>query len=433
MFKAAQGACMKNKWIAMDKATGMVKSKLAAGEVPKDEVRAMLEQAKAEGGRADLFDKKAWDGLKRRKMVAPVKENTYKLAKGPKFALERKKMAADLTKDMLDSDSWSTTDFKPVNFKSLGKPTGGGRLHPLLKVRAEFRKVLMQMGFEEMPTARFVESSFWNFDVLFQPQAHPARDAHDTFFLTKPAKTLSLPEDYLAKVADTHETGGDTGSWGYRYKWKREEATKNLLRTHTTAISSQMLYKLGQDVAAGGPFTPKKYFSIDRVFRNETMDATHLAEFHQVEGLVADRNLGLQDLIGVIHTFFSKIGFRELRFKPAFNPYTEPSMEIFGFHPDLNVWTEIGNSGIFRPEMLQPMGLPEDVRVIAWGLSLERPTMIKYRISNIRDLFGFKIDLQKTERAPVCRFAAAAASDASAPIAPAPEGKDDDDDDEKKQ
>ena len=138
-----------------------------------------------------------------------------------------------------------------------------------------------------------------------------------------------------------------------------------------------MLYRLAQE--KNGGFKPKRYFSIDRVFRNETMDATHLCEFHQVEGLVADYDLSLGDLIGTIETFFRKIGITQLRFKPAYNPYTEPSMEIFGYHPDLKKWTEIGNSGMFRPEMLAPMGLPENVRVIAWGLSLERPTMIKYR------------------------------------------------------
>ena len=136
--------------------------------------------------------------------------------------------------------------------------------------------------FEEMPTNQFVESSFWNFDSLFQPQSHPARDAHDTFFIKEPAQTISVPEDYLKIVKRTHETGGDFGSEGYKYEWQRSEAFKNLLRTHTTAISAKMLYKLGQSFKKTGVFTPKKYFSIDRVFRNETMDATHLAEFHQV-------------------------------------------------------------------------------------------------------------------------------------------------------
>jgi phenylalanyl-tRNA synthetase alpha chain len=325
---------------------------------------------------------------------------SYRVSRGASFAPKRVKKAADLTKEMLDSASWKTTTFKPYNFMTLGEKVGGGYLHPLLKVRAEFRKILMEMGFHEMPTNKWVESSFWNFDSLFQPQSHPARDAHDTFFIKEPASTVSVPEDYYERVKTMHEEGG-AGSIGYRYEFKREEAFKNLLRTHTTAISSQMLYKLANQE---GGFKPARYYSIDRVFRNETMDATHLCEFHQVEGLVADYNLSLGDLIGTIETFFKKIGITQLRFKPAFNPYTEPSMEIFGYHPDLKKWTEIGNSGMFRPEMLTPMGLPENVRVIAWGLSLERPTMIKYRIKNIRDLFGHKVELARTQTAPICRF-----------------------------
>jgi phenylalanyl-tRNA synthetase alpha chain len=94
-------------------------------------------------------------------------------------------------------------------------------------------------------------------------------------------------------------------------------------------------------------------------------------------------------------------------------------MEIFGYHPDLKKWTEIGNSGMFRPEMLQPMGLPDNVRVIAWGLSLERPTMIKYRIKNIRDLFGHKVDINRTRTAPVCRFSSSSSSSATASAAAA--------------
>ena len=97
---------------------------------------------------------------------------------------------------MAPGTHWSDLSFKSVNLKSMGAPVGGGTFHPLLKVRQEFRTILMQMGFEEMPTNKWVESSFWNFDALFQPQSHPARDAHDTFFIKDPATTISLPEDY---------------------------------------------------------------------------------------------------------------------------------------------------------------------------------------------------------------------------------------------
>ena len=200
-----------------------------------------------------------------------------------------------------------------------------------------------------------------------------------------------------------HSSGG-SGSVGYQYDWKEEEAVKNLLRTHTTAVSSRMLYKLAQETKQSGHFNPVKLFSIDRVFRNETLDATHLAEFHQIEGLVADYDLTLGNLIGMLYEFFNKLGIKDLRFKPAYNPYTEPSMEVFSFHPGLKKWIEIGNSGVFRPEMLIPMGLPEDVSVIAWGLSLERPTMIKYKLTNIRDLCGHKVDLQMVFNNPLCRI-----------------------------
>ena len=253
-----------------------------------------------------------------------------------------------------------------------------------------------------MPTNNYVESSFWNFDALFQPQQHPSREAHDTFFLTSPKTSSQYPRDYMERVKEMHSVGGH-GSIGYRYEWKEEDAMKNILRTHTTAVSTRLLYKLAEE-SKDGSFSPKKYFSIDKVFRNESMDATHLAEFHQIEGLIADYNLTLGDLIGVLQAFFKKLGCNKLRFKPAYNPYTEPSMEVFSFHEGLGKWIEIGNSGIFRPEMLLPMGFDPKVSVIAWGLSLERPTMIKYNISNIRDLVGHKVDLQLIKNSPICRL-----------------------------
>lgn len=87
-----------------------------------------------------------------------------------------------------------------------------------------------------------------------------------------------------------------------------------------------------------------------------------------------------------MEVFFGKMGIKNLRFKPAYNPYTEPSLEIFSYHEGLKKWVEIGNSGVFRPEMLLPMGIPENVRALGFGLSLERPTMIKFVRSLRKDL-----------------------------------------------
>ncbi|KAA8536104.1 hypothetical protein F0562_028582 [Nyssa sinensis] len=375
VFKIGRSQAMKNQWVEMGKQR-VTRKVLNVEDTVKD-LLIWLQDGQA-------INPEDIDALKRRKLIAPQIWKGYSIRKGTNYAPERKKAATDLTRDHLQRGDWKELEFKEYNFSAKGQPTEGGHLHPLLKVRQQLQMIFLQMGFEEMPTNNFVESSFWNFDALFQPQQHPARDSHDTFFLQVPSTTKMLPEDYVERVKHVHELGGYE-SRGYGYDWKREEANKNLLRTHTTAVSSRMLYLLAQK-----PFAPKKYYSIDRVFRNEAVDRTHLAEFHQIEGLVCDRGLTL--------------GMSKLRFKPAYNPYTEPSMEIFGFHEGLNKWVEIGNSGMFRPEMLLPMGLPEDVRVIAWGLSLERPTMILYKIDNIRDLFGHKVDLSLIKRNPICRL-----------------------------
>lgn len=385
--KLGHGEAMKLKWIAQDK-SGTITRKVDKVEDP---VRSALQKVKdnQEPTKDEL------NNLKRRRMAQVNTIKTYQVTKGPKYSPTFKKVATDITAAMIASGTWKDEVFKPYNFDAEGQDVEGGHLHPLLKVRAEIREIFIGMGFEEMPTNNYVESSFWNFDSLFQPQQHPARDAHDTFFLKDPALASNFPPDYLERVKEVHSKGG-YGSIGYRYDWKVEEAKKNILRTHTTAVSARMLYKLAQT-----GFKPSKFFSIDRVFRNETLDATHLAEFHQIEGLVADYDLNLGNLMGVIQQFFNRMGINDIRFKPAYNPYTEPSMEIFGYHPLLKKWVELGNSGMFRPEMLLPMGLPENVRVIAWGLSLERPTMIKYGIPNIRDIFGPDIDLKFIKTNPI--------------------------------
>ena len=392
--KVGQGAAFKLKWIKKDKDVLRVNT-----DSIKDVAREQLQTIQST---KTYDDYKVLSDLKKRKLITLQKVITFKIAKGPNYATEFTKEETDLTADMIANGAWKTVKLKPYNFNAKGAPTSSGALHPLNKVRHEFRQIFFEMGFEEMPTYRFVETGFWNFDALFVPQQHPARDMQDTFYISDPVRadppredpptsnttdsTLPLSpkhertkskaqslnyQQYWDDVRAVHESG-KFGSIGYRYPWSEDESLKLVLRTHTTAISTYMLHKLALNPR------PARYFSIDRVFRNETVDATHLAEFHQVEGVIADFGLTLGGLIGFMEVFFAKMGIKDLRFKPAYNPYTEPSLEIFGYHPGLKKWVEIGNSGMFRPEMLEPMGLPKDMRVYGWGLSLERPTMIKY-------------------------------------------------------
>jgi phenylalanyl-tRNA synthetase alpha chain len=390
--KFGQDDCFKNKWIKKD---GEYLKPLT--EKIDDKLQRQMQEIRST---KKCTDAKALKEFKKREYVLDKKVLDFRVAKGPKFAPEFVKEETDLTAEMLASGSWRTVQLKSYNFNAKGAPTPSGALHPLSKVRQEFREIFFEMGFEEMPTNNFVETGFWNFDALFVPQQHPARDIQDTFFISDPPRadppredpTPALPSDtplprpqhkrkkskektldyrqYWENVRAVHETG-KYGSIGYRYPWSEDESLKLVLRTHTTAVSTYMLHKLALNPR------PARYFSIDRVFRNETVDATHLAEFHQVEGVIADYGLTLGGLIGFMEVFFGKMGITNLRFKPAYNPYTEPSMEIFSYHAGLKKWVEIGNSGMFRPEMLEPMGLPKDMRIYGWGLSLERPTMIK--------------------------------------------------------
>ncbi|KAF2454685.1 phenylalanyl-tRNA synthetase alpha chain [Lineolata rhizophorae] len=409
--KVGQNVAFRNKWI---KNEGSVLIPVA--ETVHDATRELLQSVDKTKA---VDNAKTLTELKKRKLVTLAKVIRYKVQKGPKYARKMRVEHTDLTADMLASGDWESANFKPYNFNALGASQNAGALHPLNKVRAEFRHIFFNQGFVEMPTARYIESGFWNFDALFVPQQHPARDMQDTFFISDPAmadpprddpeaeaameqmeagsrRLFASPdkpepkprdyEQYWADVKKVHQDGG-FGSIGYRYPWSAEECLRLVLRTHTTAVSTWVLHRLAEDPR------PARYFSIDRVFRNESVDATHLAEFHQVEGVIADFGLTLGGLMRFMEDFFGKLGIENLRFKPAYNPYTEPSMEIFGYHTGLGKWVEIGNSGMFRPEMLEPMGLPRDLRVYGFGLSLERPTMIKYKVSNIRDLLGHKVDL----------------------------------------
>lgn len=405
-LKNGQSNAFRNKWAKKLPDGTFGRTEATLGKIDADltdeiqeQINEVLKTGTLAGKDAAATDKKLAE-LRKRKLLATRKLVYFSIAKGPQFSLTVQKLETDLTFEMLQSGSWKQAPFKKYNFNAEGAVPASGALHPLLKVREEFRNIFFEMGFTEMATDRFVESSFWCFDSLFVPQQHPARDVQDTFFIKDPPYAKHIPEDYLKRVTQVHQKGG-FGSVGYRYPFDRKVTEKLVLRTHTTAVSSAMLYNLANQP---GGFKPAKLFSIDRVFRNEAVDATHLAEFHQVEGVVADYNITLGDLIGFMEVFFKKMGVTNLRFKPAYNPYTEPSLEIFSYHQGLKKWVEVGNSGMFRPEMLRPMGLPEGVNVLGWGLSLERPTMIRYAVKDIRELVGHKVPISSVENAPATRF-----------------------------
>lgn len=254
-----------------------------------------------------------------------------------------------------------------------------GKAHPLGVLSNRIKQIFVELGFEEMDGG-IVESAFWNFDALFQPQDHPARDMADTFYLEG---ETDLPDKKIVeRVKKSHEQG-----WGYR--WSEQEAKRRILRTHTTALSARTLAKLGKGI-------PKKYFAIGRVFRNEATDSTHLAEFCQVEGIVVWEKATFRNLLGVLKEFYSRLGFEQIRFRPSFFPYTEPSLEIEVFLEKKGKWLEMGGAGIFRPEVSIP--LANTYPVLAWGLSLERPLMLLSELGDIRTMYRNDMDFLKNTR-----------------------------------
>jgi phenylalanyl-tRNA synthetase alpha chain len=249
-----------------------------------------------------------------------------------------------------------------------------GKKHPLRIIIDEIREIFLNMGFSE-DNGEFVESAFWNFDSLFQPQDHAAREMQDTFYLKNPL-TCDLPDDDLVKLtAETHETGADTGSIGWQYDWDYDIARQSVLRTHTTGISTKHLFEHEP---------PIKMFSVGRVFRRETFDYKHLPEFHQVEGLVCDEGISYQNLLGTLKEFYKKLGF-EVRFRPAYFPYTYLSTETEIYLEEKESWIELGGAGMFRPEVLKPLGINQPA--LAFGLGIERLAMIRYDVEDIRMLY----------------------------------------------
>jgi phenylalanyl-tRNA synthetase alpha chain len=293
-----------------------------------------------------------------------------------------------VTPAMLKDGSWEGKEFRPFNVVINVPRVNPGKEHFVTEAIAYIKRIWLDMGFEEME-GDHVQTAFWDLDALFVPQDHPAREMQDTFYLKDPVKG-TLPKELFEKVRNVHENGGDTGSLGWRYMFNEEESKRNLLRTHTTVLSAQTLWKIKH----GEKKIPGKYFSVSSVYRNEALDWKHLFELHQVEGIVVDKEANLQHLKGYLRAFFGKMGFPDVRIRPGHFPYTEPSAEVDVWDPKRNTWVELGGSGIFRPEVTKTL-LGVEVPVLAWGLGMERTIMRYYDLKDIRDIY--RNDLKQLE------------------------------------
>ncbi|QQE64984.1 phenylalanine--tRNA ligase subunit alpha [Leptolyngbya sp. BL0902] len=313
------------------------------------------------------------DWLQQQGYVAQHLEIDHSLTVLPSLqALTLSDVVTTLTSELILSGQWQQANLKPYDIQAEVPNVAYGRPTILTQCIQRIRDIFLNMGFDEM-SGSIVESAFWNFDALFTPQDHPAREVQDTFYLANP-QTLPLPEDadLIQRVRQGHETH-------YGGQWTEAEASRALLRAHTTTSTAQRLYELqGQD---------GKYFSIERVFRNETVDRTHLAEFHQIEGVVIGELLSVRTLMGYLTYFYERLGFTDLKFKPTYNPYTEPSLEVLAYHAPSGGYIEVGNSGLFRQEMLDPLGCGHK-STVAWGLGLERIAMLLYGMDKLSDLIG---------------------------------------------
>ncbi len=331
--------------------------------------------------------------LKRKNILKKDKKKTFTLKatdKTKKSKELKKELSQEyeekLTKEMLRTGSWKGKEFRAYDVKSHVPRIYPGRKHFVTEATEYIKKIWLELGFEEM-TGGEAQSAFWDMDALFVPQDHPAREMQDTFYLEGKAK---LPKKYLEKVKAAHETGGDTGSKGWQYKFSEEISSQVMLRTHTTVLSALTLSNLKKEDL------PKKYFTVGKVYRNEALDWKHLFEFHQVEGIVVDPEGSLAKLKGYLKEFFLKMGYTDVRIRPAYFPYTEPSAEVEAYNPKKKEWVELAGAGIFRPEVTKPL-LGFECPVLAWGMGMERIITAYYDIKDLREIY--KNDLEQIRNA----------------------------------
>jgi len=333
------------------------------------------------------------DSLKKRKAITAEEkiERTLELTEAGQKAIEGgaadltvgAKEITQLTPELIIKGGWRNGRFQKYNIEAPVAAVWPGKKHPYLSFLDEVRAKLVTLGFQEM-VGTATELSFFNFDALYTPQDHPARELDGIYRIKHPEYgNIDSYRDTVERVKATHENGNDIGSTGWGYKYSIQEAQRLILRGHGTCLSARTL--LGKNLQI-----PSKHFSIARVYRPEIVDRTHLSEFNQVEGIVIDEKLTLKDLLGVLGKFAKEIaGADKIRFRPDYFPFTEPSVELSAYKEGLG-WVEFGGSGIFRPEVTGPLGIKAPV--IAWGLGVDRLFMMRAGLDDIRSIFSQDLD-----------------------------------------
>jgi phenylalanyl-tRNA synthetase alpha chain len=289
-----------------------------------------------------------------------------------------------LTPELLRTGKWKGKQFRAYNINVPLSHVQIGRRNPYSAYLDQVKDKLISLGFEQFDGS-LVETEFWNSDALFMPQFHSARDIHDVYHLETPTHAREIEEPYLSQVAAVHENGWETGSRGWSYDFDKDFTRRLILRSQGTAVSARTLPTAK---------VPGRYFGMLRCFRPDDVDATHLSDFYQTEGIVLGEDVNLKTLLGLLEMFAVEVaGATDVRYVPGYFPFTEPSVEVHIKHPVLG-WFELGGSGIFRPEVTEPLGVT--VPVLAWGLGIDRMALMKLGLDDLRELFS--PDLQAVRR-----------------------------------
>lgn len=293
-----------------------------------------------------------------------------------------------LTSKMLATGEWKNTTFRGYNIAIPPARIIPGRTNAYVSFLESVKDKLVSIGFEEYD-GPLVETEFWNCDALFMPQFHAARDIHDVYSIKNPTHAKKIEEPYLSNVAAIHKDGGNTGSRGWNYAFDKDFTRHLILRSQGTVLSAHQL--------ASKPKIPGKYFGIARCFRYDKVDATHLSDFYQTEGIVLGEEVNLKTLLGFLEMFAVEIaGATEVKYVPGYFPFTEPSVEVHIKHPVLG-WFELGGSGIFRPEVTKAMGI--DCPVLAWGIGIDRMALMALGLNDLRELFSTDIEQVRLRKA----------------------------------